>query len=149
MVSNCLGPPPLSLSFNEDTNTLTRGLLCGQQYDSALYKVPRVEASYREQVGSDANWPVLTVWLMPFSQIKRQNRRESTSINCDKGEAISLMVFQFVSRPVTPSPLPPPHIWNMLQVLWILAMGSEYIQHCRIQNCGSKEGCNYGQLKEP
>lgn len=113
-MSNRLGPPLLSLSFNEDTNTRTRGLLCGQQYDTALYKVPWVEASYRKQVGSDANWPAPTVWLMPFSQIKQQSRRESTSLNCDKGEAISHMLFLFVPRAVTPSPPPAPHIWRLI-----------------------------------
>lgn len=96
-MSHCLGPPPLSVSFNEDTNTLTCRLLCGQQYDTALYKVPRVEASFRKQAGSDANWPVLTVWLIPFGQIKQQRGTESTSINCDKGEAIRLVPFHSVS----------------------------------------------------
>lgn len=114
-MSNRLGPTLLSLSFNEDTNTLTRGLLCGQQYDTTLYKVPWVEALDRKQVGSDANWPALTVWLMPSSQIKQWRRRESTSINCDEGEATRHMLFLFVSRPTTPSPPPqppPPHIWR-------------------------------------
>lgn len=56
-------------------------------------KSPEWRPRTGKPAGSDANWPALTVWLMPFSQIKQQRQRESTPINCDEGEAISPMLF--------------------------------------------------------